>query len=114
MEDFPGSDIDGFYVFDGGLGSDSVERWNVVEVMLRGGNVWIWWNGLLIPPNPTLSAALPSPVEISSPYFVAASGRVYGKYAMRLWPGAKVRRTEVRAQPRVFSEFTYSGQLTVN
>jgi len=106
----PPSSVDGFYVYDGGQASDGNEYWNVLEIMLRQGQVWIWWNGLLVPPSPTLSNSLSTPVEISTPYFPLNTGRTHGKFGMRLWPGAKVRRVSLRAQPRVFSEFTY-GQL---
>lgn len=106
----PDSSVDGFFVYDGGEASDGNEYWNLLEVMLRAGQVWIWWNGLLVPPSTALSAALPTPVQITTAYFPITTGRVYGKYGMRMWPGASLRRTELRSQPRVFSEFTY-GQL---
>lgn len=109
----PSVSVDGFAVYDGGLATDNAEYWNVLEVMLRAGQVWVWWNGLLIPPSAPLSAALSTPVAISTPYFPISSGRSHGKFGMRLWPGAKVRRASLRSQPRSFSEFSY-GQLELS
>lgn len=106
----PTPSVDGFAIYDGGVQSDGAEYWNVLEIMLRAGQVWIWWNGLLVPPNTTLSAALDTPVNISTPYFPVESDRTYGKFGMRMWPGAKLRKVELRTQPKVFSEFVY-GQL---
>ena len=105
----PASTVEGFYVYDGG-DVDGTEYWNTLEVMLRAGQVWVWWNGLLVAPSAALSNALATPVDIGTPYFPLATGRSHGKFGMRLWPGAKVRKVSVRTQPRVFSEFTY-GQL---
>lgn len=106
----PPSSVDGFYIYDGGRASDNNEYWNVLEIMLRQGQVWVWWNGLLIPPSSNLSSSLPTPVQVITPYYPVTTGRVSGKFGMRLWPGAKIRRASLRTQPRVFSEFTY-GQL---
>jgi intein/homing endonuclease len=105
----PPTNVDGFVLYQGGLHT-GVEVWNVLEVMVRLDQLWVWWNSLLIPPSQQLSAQLPVPVQVTTPYFPLTMGIGYGKTAMRLWPGACMRRVEVRTQPRVFSEFTY-GQL---
>ena len=105
----PPTNVDGFAIFQGGVHGPR-ESWNILEVMVRGGQLWVWWNALLIPPSQQLSAQLPVPVQVSSPYFPVNLGLGYGKTALRLWPGACMRRLEIRTQPRVFSEFTY-GQL---
>ncbi len=105
----PTPSVEGFFVVDGG-DVGGTEYWNALEVMLRAGQVWIWWNGLLVAPSAVLNASLATTVEVSTPYFPLATGRSFGKFGMRLWPGAKVRKVSVRTQPRVFSEFTY-GQL---
>lgn len=106
----------GFVVYDGGavVGGDQAEYWNRIEIMVRDSQVWIWWNGLLIPPSTTLSAALPSPVTINTPYFPITynANRPQGKMGLRLWPGSTVRRVDVRTQITMYSEFTY-GQLEV-
>jgi hypothetical protein len=112
VADQPSSSVDNFYIYNGGESSDGNEYWNVLEVMLRQGQVWIWWNGLLVPPSASLSASLASPVSISTPYFPITSGRTHGKFGMRMWPGASIRRVSVHTQPRQFSEFSY-GQLTL-
>lgn len=104
---------DGFAILDGGLASDGNEHWNLLEIMLRDGQVWVWWNTLLIPPHSALSSVLPSPVSINTPYFPVVSGRTYGKLGFRMWPGASLRRVELRTQPRQFSEFTYNNGLTI-
>jgi intein/homing endonuclease len=106
----PTVNVDNLVMYNGGTASDSQERWNVLEIMLRNDQVWIWWNGLLIPPNSVLSGALSTPVTITTPYFQVASPRTYGKFGMRMWPGARLRRVEVRSQPKTFSEFIH-GQL---
>jgi len=112
----PSASPDGFICYDGGavVGATEPEFWNRLEVMIRDNQVWIWWNELLIPPNSTLSANLATPVEVETPYFSIATDatRDSGKMGMRLWPGAKVRRFDVRTQLTLFNEFTY-GQLEV-
>jgi len=107
----PDSNFENFKIYDGGTGTDSVEYWNTVEVMLRGDQVWVWWNGLLVPPNSTLSQSLPTPVTVTTPYFPAPDSlATYGKFGLRMWPGSKIRRAEMRTQIRSFSELNY-GQL---
>jgi hypothetical protein len=80
--------------------------------MQKDGQVWIWWNGLLIPPSTTLSAALSTPVSIGTPYFPVTILRQTGKFGMRLWPGVKLRRTLLRSQNIVYNEYQ-RGQLTL-
>jgi len=89
------------------------ERWNTLEVMYRDEQIWVWWNGLLIPPDPDASANLPVPVVVNTPYFPVNSTVEYGKIAMRLWPGATLRKMEIRDQTLGFNEFTY-GQLEIS
>jgi len=112
----PDSSPEGFVVLDGGaqLGGEQSEYWNRLEIMLRDDQVWIWWNQLLIPPNASLSAALPTPVDVSTPYFPITQNvnKLNGKIGLRLWPGAKVRRLDLRTQLNTFNEFAY-GQLEV-
>lgn len=113
----PDSSPDGFIVYDGGyqIGGELSEYWNRLEIMLRDGQVWIWWNQLLIPPSSILSATLPTPVTIDTPYFPVEFNqyRSYGKVGARLWPGATLRRFDVKTQLSLFSEFVY-GQLEVS
>lgn len=113
----PEASPDGFVVYDGGaqIGGTLSEYWNTIEVMLRDNQVWIWWNRLLIPPSSTLSLGLPTPVTIDTPYFPIEQdvNRAFGKVGMRLWPGATVRRFDVRTQITLFNEFAY-GQLEVS
>lgn len=107
----PEVDVDGFVVYEGGRVDSTVQEfWNQLEIMQKGSQVWIWWNGLLIPPNTTLSAALATPVSISTPYFPVVVPEQSGKFGLRLWPGIKLRRAILRGQNRHFSEFT-RGQL---
>lgn len=114
--DRPDSSPEGFVVYDGGavVGGDYPEYWNRLEVMLRDDQIWIWWNRLLIPPNPALSALLPTPVAVNTPYFPTSidQTRLNGKVGMRMWPGATLRRMDVRTQMTLFNEFVY-GQLEV-
>ena len=112
----PDASPEGFVVYDGGavVGGDQPEYWNRLEIMVRDSQVWVWWNQLLIPPSTTLSASLPTPVSISTPYYPIAfnAHRPQGKMGARLWPGATLRRFDVRTQITLFSEFSY-GQLEV-
>jgi hypothetical protein len=112
----PESQPAGFVVYDGGavLAGDLPEYWNRLEVMLRDGQIWIWWNRLLIPPNSALSASLPTPVTVTTPYFplLLDGMKPCGKVGFRLWPGSTVRRMDLRTQMTIFNEFVY-GQLEV-
>lgn len=112
----PDASPDGFVVYDGGaqIGGTLDEYWNRLEIMVRDNQVWIWWNQLLIPPSSVLSAGLDTPVTIDTPYYpiMFSTYRPFGKIGARLWPGATVRRFDIRTQITTFSEFTY-GQLEV-
>lgn len=112
----PDSSPDGFVVYDGGaqVGGTLDEYWNRLEIMVRDNQVWIWWNQLLVPPSATLSSTLPTPVTIDTPYYPIefSQYRPFGKMGARLWPGATIRRFDVRTQISLFNEFTY-GQLEV-
>jgi hypothetical protein len=113
----PESDPENFRVNFGGFLPSPIdgelERWNELEIMYRDEQIWIWWNRLLIPPDATESSTLPTPVAVNTPYFPVASTIEVGKIAMRLWPGAVLRKIEVRDQPVGFNEFTY-GQLEIS
>jgi hypothetical protein len=108
----PTTSVSGFLIYDGGVpgSSSETEYWNELEIMLKEDQLWLWWNGLLIPPDTTLCAELATPVTISTPYFPITRETVLGKFGLRLWPGALVRRVQVRAQCRSFSPFS-NGQL---
>jgi hypothetical protein len=110
----PSVEPEGFRVYDGGALpvplDGETEKWNLLEIMYRDGEVWIWWNNLLVPPNPTLTAGLQHPVSVSTPYFPVAPEIDLGKVGFRLWPGAIVRDIEIRDQLVAFNEFTH-GQL---
>jgi len=107
---------DGFILYEGGFVPQAVngetELWNELEVMVRDGQCWVWWNQLLVPPSTTDSANLESPVAISTPYFPLPSVSTVGKVGMRLWPGAMLRQIGVWDQVIGFSEFKY-GQLEI-
>lgn len=113
----PSASPEGFVVYDGGtqIGGLKNEYWNRLEVMVRDDQVWIWWNKLLIPPSTTLSSLLPTPVEISTPYFPISvdADHQHGKNGLRMWPGTKLRRVDIRTQATLFSEFT-NGQLEIS
>lgn len=110
----PEASPEGFICYEGGaqIGGSSSEYWNTLEIMLRDNQVWIWWNNLLIPPNSILSQSLLTPVTITTPYFTIEQdpNRAFGKVGTRMWPGAKVRRMDVRTQMSIYSEFQH-GQL---
>lgn len=112
----PSASPEGFVVLDGGaqIGGEQDEYWNRLEIMLRDDQIWIWWNRLLIPPSATMSAALPTPVDITTPYFPIEQSAVkpIGKVGFRMWPGAKLRRVDLRTQMTLFNEFMY-GQLAI-
>ena len=109
----PSTNVANFVIYDGGYASGSVgatsEYWNDLQIMQRGGQVWIWWNGLIIPPNAALSAQLPTPVTINTPYY-PISNVPAGKFGMRMFPGCTVRRVSLYADCVNFSEYT-NGQL---
>lgn len=104
----------GFKVYEGGtlpaVVDGETEKWNTLEVMYRDGEMWVWWNNLLVPPDATESAKLATPVAISTPYFQVPTQIQVGKVGLRLWPGAILREVEVRDQLTLFNEFVH-GQL---
>jgi len=111
----PNVNVDGFIIYDGGYPQSATdptaqEIWNEVEIMQRDDQVWLWWNGLLIPPNTSLSSALETPVAVNTPYFPIETPSPMGKFGMRLFPGAILRRIMLRTQNRSYSEYT-RGQL---
>lgn len=113
----PEAEPTGFKVFSGGFAAttagDEEELWNVLEIMYRGDQLWIWWNGLLINPDPVLSAQLPTPVAVTTPYFDVKSPVEVGKVIFRLWPGTTLREIEIRDQAVGFNEFVH-GQLELS
>ena len=113
----PAVSHEGFSVVDGGTLpvpiDGEAESWNTLEVMYRDGQLWIWWNNLLIPPSPSLSAALENPISVSTPYFPVGSLIDLGKVGLRLWPGALIRDIEIRDQLVSFNEFVH-GQLQLS
>jgi hypothetical protein len=120
VQNSAGSDPQNFVSFPGG-NSSGTEVWNNLEILSRGEAIWIWWNGLLVTPDPIENAAiLPAPVQnISNPYFDLAGDGLnipgiseVGKVGFRLWPGAKIRSVRIYDQVVGFSEFAY-GQLEI-
>lgn len=110
----PPSNPAGFVVYKGGFLPTPIdgqtERWNELQLMYRGNQLWVWWNKMLITPDPILNAAMPTPVAVNTPYFPVDSLRPVGKVAFRLWPGTILRQVDVRDQLVQFNEFT-NGQL---
>lgn len=104
----------GFRVYKGGElpapVAGQTERFNDLEIMFRDNQIWIWWNGMLIPPDTIASANLPTPVAVNTPYFPIHPQIRIGKFALRMFPGAVVRSVELRDQLFPFNEFTH-GQL---
>lgn len=113
----PDTSPESFRVVDGGsipIPIDGeTELWNTLELMYRDGQLWIWWNGLLVPPDPSLTATQTNPVNVTTPYFPVDPTIALGKVGFRLWPGAILREVEVRDQLIGFNEFTY-GQLELS
>jgi hypothetical protein len=110
------SDPENFKVYVGGELPAPVdgqtEKWNDITIMHRDQQVWIWWNGMIVPPSTLESAALPTPVVVNTPYYPLSTDVDVGKYAFRMWPGAIVRAFELRDQLQTFNEFTL-GQLEI-
>jgi len=105
-----------FRVYNGGflpapLGNES-EKWNELEIMKRGTQTWVWWNGFLITPSPGASSQLPVPVPVNSPYFPNRDDKV-SKVGLRMFPGTLVREVTVRDQNIGFNEFV-RGQLKID
>jgi hypothetical protein len=112
----PDASPEGFVVYEGGeqVGGTLSEYWNTLEVMLRDNQVWIWWNRLLVPPSTELSSNLDEPVDVVTPYFPVEQdvNWQFGKVGMRMWPGASLRRFDVRTQISLFNEYVY-GQIEI-
>lgn len=110
----PPVSVPGFKVYTGGFLPTPIdgqtERFNELILMCRNNQLWVWWNRLLITPDPILNAALPTPVAINAPFFPINSAQPIGKVVFRLWPGATMRQVEIRDQLTNFNEFTF-GQL---
>jgi hypothetical protein len=110
----PVASPDNFTVYDGGIqtGGTLNEYWNRLILMVRDDQLWVWWNGLLIPPSSSLSAALSTPISVSTPYFPITNDvdKPFGKIGMRLWPGSIVRRVEIYSQNTTYNEYAY-GQI---
>lgn len=112
----PASDPAAFRVYTGGpLATeidDKTELWNELEIMYRDDQLWVWWNGMLVPPDTASSADLPTPVGVNTPYYPVTSDLAVGKVGLRLWPGAVVREVAVYGQLTQFNEYKY-GQLVL-
>jgi hypothetical protein len=85
------------------------EKWNDVEIMFRDGQVWVWHNSLLVPPDPATASKTPNAAVVNTPYFPLRPMIDSGKVALRMFPGAIVRSMEVQDQLRAFSEYTNGG-----
>jgi hypothetical protein len=107
----------GFIVYNGGTLPAEVngltEIFNDLEVIYKGNQLWVFWNGLAIAPDTTSSAALEVPVAVNTAYFPLESALPVGKVAFRLWPGAVIREIEVRDQVVLANEFMY-GQVELS
>lgn len=106
------SSPENFVVYTGTGVTGGDEVFNVLKVLIIDNQVWMWWNDLLMAPSQALSAVLAFPVDISTPYFPIQDEVQYGKFGLRLWPGAKLRRFIVRSRPTRFSTTTL-GQLEI-
>lgn len=102
---------EGFIVYEG-AGNANEELYNILRVKVEDNKIWVWWNNLLCSPNSAACAVLATPVDVTSPYYPFSDVVQYGKFGLRLWPGARLRRFIVRSKPVKFSEFTL-GQLEV-
>jgi len=108
----PQTSLPEFAIYNGGavLGGAQTEYWNELEMMIRDDQLWVWWNKLLIPPDPNLNIALPTPVTIDTPYYPVDMKK--GKIALRMFPGTKIREVEIQSQTRLFNEFT-NGNIRI-
>lgn len=94
------SSVDGFIIYDGKI-IGSTEYYNVLKLMVIEDKLWVWWNGLLLPPNSS---------SFSTPYYPIFG--TYGKLGLRLWPGAVIRRVVIKDALEYFSQYT-NGQLQI-
>lgn len=106
------SDPEQYRCLNGGFLTGGGEAWNTLELMYRNDQLWVWWNSLLVTPDPYESSTLPTPVGVNTPYFVMSSMPSSGKFGLRLWPGAKIREVEVRDMAIRYNELYY-GQLEI-
>jgi hypothetical protein len=108
----PMTSIPEFAIYDGGfISSGTVEEgWNMLEVMVRDGQLWIWWNKLLIPPNIAQNTALPNPIVDGMPFYPVKPG--IGKVGLRMFPGTKLRSFQLRSKVRLFNEFS-NGNIRI-
>lgn len=102
----PTTSVPAFVAYDGGTAGGS-EHWNRLEMMFRDGQLWIWWNQMLVPPDPVQSEG-----AVTTPYFPFSSPKPYGKAGVRMWPGTTLRRFEVLSQTQNFTEYQH-GQLVL-
>lgn len=108
----PDSNVSGFNIVSGTAGTGT-ERWNRLEVMVKDNRLWMWWNGLLIPPNTQSSALLPVPVNITSQYYPFEPIYDLGKLVLRMWPGLVIRRAQVMTQNVHVNEYQ-NGQIILS
>lgn len=110
-----------FVTYPGGLVLGE-ESWNKLEIMCRNNQLWIWWNEMIVTPDPAENASIsPAPVaDISNPYFDLTGSDSHGipaapamgKVGLRLWPGSKIRSVDIRDQAKSFNELSH-GQLEI-
>jgi len=100
---------DNFFVLNGGVASDT-EFYNILRVMVNEGDVWIWWNDMLLPPITQEGLSSNSPTD---PFYPIKDVVKYGKFGLRLWPGAKIRRIVTRSKLLQFSHLSL-GQLELS
>jgi len=105
----PEANISGFSILGGSAGTGT-ERWNRLEIMFKNNRLWLWWNGLLIPPSTQLSALLPVPVQITSQYYPFNPAYDLGKFFLRMWPGMILRRVQLMTQNSRANEYQ-NGQV---
>jgi hypothetical protein len=103
---------EGFVVYTGTGDASGDEVFNVIKILVVDNKVWVWWNDLLLSPSAGDSINLPEPVDVSDPFYTISDVMKYGKFGVRLWPGAQLRRFVLRSRPTKFSEYTL-GQVEV-
>lgn len=104
---------EGFVCYTGTGTTGGDEVFNVLQILVVDSKCWVWWNGLLMSPNTADSAILPTPVDVTTPYFPLPDVVQYGKFGVRLFPGSKLRRFIIKSRPSKHSEFSY-GQVEVS
>lgn len=108
----PLTSINEFAIYDGGYISEGTveEGWNTLELMIRNEQLWIWWNGLLIPPNVEENTALPNPIVDGMPFYPVQKGT--GKVGLRMFPGSKLRSIKLYSKVQLYNEFS-NGNLNI-